>query len=100
MAFKRFTVKGTQAPFPVDMLRHDEAWPETPADSNTIKTSFGFRHGRRSRWECRLISTAPSAPDVERWGEFSVEVKDVKHVEQGKPRRRSSGGGPKGRAPR
>jgi hypothetical protein len=71
---KKFRVKGTQTPFPVDMLRFDECWPETVQDSEKIKTSFGFRHGRRVRWEITLLSNRDNVPTTDRWQQFAVEV--------------------------
>jgi hypothetical protein len=71
---KRFTIKGVNTPFPIDMLRHDECWPATVQDSEKIKISFGYRHGRRVRWQLDLISKNDGSPSVERWLSFSVEV--------------------------
>jgi len=71
---KRFIVKGTNTPFPVDMLRHDECWPETVKDSTAIANSFGFRHGRRVRWQLTLLSNRDHVPTSDRWRSFSVEV--------------------------
>ncbi len=71
---KRFKVKGTNTPFPIDMLRFDECWPETVQDSTKISNSFGFRHGRRVRWELTLISKRNTVPTVERWQSFAIEI--------------------------
>ncbi len=71
---KRFIVKGTQTPFPIDMLRFDECWPATVQDSDKIKNSFGFRHGRRVRWQIQLVSKRNNVPTEERWNSYAVEV--------------------------
>lgn len=79
---KRFTIKGVQTPFPVDMLRFDECWPETVQDSEKIKNSFGFRHGRRVRWEVNLVSKNNNVPTVDRWQSFACEVVQEKRVKE------------------
>lgn len=71
---KRFTVKGINTPFPIDMLRFDECYPASVQDSTKIANSFGFRHGRRVRWELTLMSGRDTVPTVERWLSFAVEV--------------------------
>lgn len=77
---KKFTVKGNNTPFPIDMLRFEECWPDTVQDSTKISNSFGFRHGRRVRWELTLLSSRDSVPTVDRWLSFAVEVVSVEEV--------------------
>lgn len=84
---KKFTVKGTQTPFPIDMLRFDECWPATVQDSDKIKNSFGFRHGRRVRWEITLVSKNNLSPTQDRWQSFAVEVVDDSEIESYKERK-------------
>lgn len=71
---KKFRVKGTQTPFPIDLLRREECWPETIQDSEKIKNSFGFRHGRRVRWEVGLVSMRNTDPDVSLWESYACQV--------------------------
>ena len=84
---KKFTVKGVNTPFPLDMLRHDECWPGSVADSQKMANSFGFRHGRRVRWELTLISHRKDVPSVERWQSFAVEIVQDGEIESYKERR-------------
>ncbi len=77
---KRFTVKGNNTPFPIDMLRFEECWPASVQDSTKISNSFGFRHGRRVRWELTLLSGRDTAPTTDRWLSFAVEVVSVEDV--------------------
>ena len=78
---KKFRVKGQNTPFPLDMLRFDECWPATVEDSQRMSNSFGFRHGRRVRWELTLISNRQTVPTVDRWLSFAIEVIDDTDVE-------------------
>jgi len=84
---KKFTVKGQNTPFPIDMLRFDECWPASVEDSTKVSNSFGFRHGRRVRWELTLISPRQTSPTVDRWQSFAVEVVDEKDIETFKERK-------------
>jgi hypothetical protein len=84
---KRFTVKGINTPFPIDMLRFDECWPETVTDSGKLANTFGFRHGRRVRWTLTLVSNRDDAPTIDRWQSFSVEVVDQTGIETFKERK-------------
>ncbi len=77
---KKFTVKGNNTPFPIDMLRFDECWPASVEDSTKISNSFGFRHGRRVRWELTLLSMRDNVPSADRWLSFAVEVVSVEDV--------------------
>ena len=92
---KKFCVKGTQTPFPIDMLRFDECWPETVQDSEKIKNSFGYRHGRRVRWEINLVSKRNNVPTHDRWQSFAVEVVEESRVpERPEPPNPPGGGKP------
>lgn len=84
---KKFTVKGQNTPFPLDMLRFDECWPASVEDSTTMANSFGFRHGRRVRWQLTLISPRQESPTVDRWQSFAIEVIDDKDIETFKERK-------------
>ncbi len=84
---KRFTVKGINTPFPIDMLRFDECYPESVEDSSKLSNTFGYRHGRRVRWTLTLVSERDTSPSVERWQSFAVEVVDVTDVETYKEKR-------------
>lgn len=77
---KKFTVKGNNTPFPIDMLRFDECWPASVQDSTKISNSFGFRHGRRVRWELELLTARDTAPTEDRWLSFAVEIVGVQSV--------------------
>jgi len=77
---KRFTVKGINTPFPIDMLRFDECWPATVEDSGKLANTFGFRHGRRVRWQLTLVSMRDTVPTADRWLSFAIEVVSVDDV--------------------
>lgn len=83
---KTYRVKGTQTPFPIDMMLHDQCWPAAPEDVTKIQNSFGFRHGRRVRWEINVISENANSPDVARWRTFGVEVIRIEEIETFKER--------------
>ena len=84
---KKFTVKGINTPFPIDMLRFDECWPASVEDSGKLSNTFGFRHGRRVRWQLTLISTRQDAPTVDRWLSYSIDVVEDEDVETYKERK-------------
>ena len=84
---KKFTVKGINTPFPIDMLRHDECWPASVEDAGRLSNTFGFRHGRRVRWQLTLISNRQNVPSVERWQSFAIEIVDDKDIESFKERK-------------
>jgi len=84
---KRFTVKGMNTPFPIDMLRFDECWPASVEDSSRLSNTFGFRHGRRVRWTLTMVSNRQNVPTVDRWLSFACEVEDITDVESQKEKR-------------
>ncbi len=84
---KKFTVKGINTPFPIDMLRHDECWPASIEDSGRLSNTFGFRHGRRVRWELTLISNRNNVPTVDRWLSFAIEIVHDEAIETFKERK-------------
>ena len=84
---KKFTVKGINTPFPIDLLRFDECYPATVEDSSKLANTFGYRHGRRVRWTLTLVSNRNDAPTIDRWESFAVEVVDVTDVETFKEKR-------------
>jgi len=84
---KKFTVKGINTPFPIDMLRFDECWPAQVEDSGRLANTFGFRHGRRVRWELTLLSNRNDVPTTERWNSFAIEVTNDNVIETFKERK-------------
>lgn len=71
---KRFTVSGRAVGFPVDMLRHDRAWPASREDSDTIAGSYGDRSGRARRWQITLETDNDAAPSIARWQSYGLSV--------------------------
>ena len=71
----RITVTGSSS-FPVDMLRHGQAWPASEADASLIEESMRPRLGEdEERYEVRLV--ALKAPAGERWHSFGWRVEEV-----------------------
>ncbi len=69
MSAHNFKVRG-RTPFPLDMLRHDECWPEVEEDVVRIEQS------RELSIEALTVSleTWHSSPTVARWASFGWEV--------------------------
>lgn len=75
--FTSFTVTGS-GPFPMDMLRYDQAWPLTSEDAQKVTASFADGPGF-VKWEVRLsmVKRAKGGPTVERWKSFCCKVTEV-----------------------
>lgn len=75
--FTSFTVTGS-GPFPMDMLRYDQAWPMTTEDAQKITQSFDDPAGM-VKWEVRLTMAQKNklAPTLERWKSFCCKVTEV-----------------------
>lgn len=67
-----FTVRG-RGPFPLSMLRFDEAFPASDEDANKIEESIRMF----MKWEVNLRSNARHAPTVGRWESFNCKVDPV-----------------------
>lgn len=63
----RFIVEG-RGPFPLDMLRHDEAWPRTETDANIAQDA------ERERRSVTLLSGRVTGPTHGRWASFGWPV--------------------------
>ncbi len=74
-----YTVEGPVGAFPVDMLRHDAAWPCTQEDVQKITDSLSaeVRHEWRKAGTRRLLVHVQSYtdPTVGRWESFGWRVK-------------------------
>lgn len=71
----RITVTGA-SPFPVDMLRHGQAWPAEEADSSLIAATLRPSLVERSeRFEVHLV--ALKTPEGARWASFGWRVEEV-----------------------
>jgi hypothetical protein len=66
-----FTVKGL-GQFPLDMLRYDNAWPNSEADSSLMQAED---LGRLAHREITLRSL--TGPTAARWSSFGWEVTEV-----------------------
>jgi hypothetical protein len=63
-----------RGPFPIDMLRHDYAWPRQTEDGARIAASFVPSEGPgRSLRECELVCLGH--PTVDRWRSFGCGVR-------------------------
>ena len=69
----KFTVTGV-GPFPVDMMRFEECWPEGIADANAIERSFTEGAGRVQVRLCCEQTAAMSRPTAKRWESFNWRV--------------------------
>lgn len=65
----RFAVEG-RGTFPIDMLRHDLAWPRTELDSEMLECGRGLR-------TVQLVSASLTLPTIRRWNSYGWEVKEV-----------------------
>lgn len=77
-----FTVSGT-LPFPLDMLRYDNAWPHTESDAMRIGEACDsrfrqarFKDDKQYRWTVTLTTHAGD-PTIGRWRSFGWEVDEV-----------------------
>jgi hypothetical protein len=71
----KFVVHG-RGPFPLDMLRYDECYPDSTADAELIALSFDTEC-RPSSWKIALRTNQAIRywqPCVARWASFSVSV--------------------------
>lgn len=66
----QYKVRG-RGPFPIDMLRHDQAWPVSPDDS--AKISIGIEHDAAYDWRTIFLNGV-ARPSVARWKSFTWEV--------------------------
>ena len=64
-------------PFPIDMLRYDQAVPATEADANRISRSVRDE-GSKERFGIDLLSV--NRPNLERWKRFHWEVALVEEM--------------------
>lgn len=71
-ALYEYYVTGTGV-FPIDMLRHDSAWPATGEDAAAIEWGFTERIPRRT---VKLRSYRE--PTVARWSSFTWSVSAIK----------------------
>lgn len=71
-----FIVEGPRGSgFPLDMLRHDEAWPEGSADAELIrKLLAGEIEDLPRRVRVRLRTAFHAAPTRGRWMSFAWEA--------------------------
>lgn len=75
MSTKTFHLTVTwRGPFPMDMLRHDCAWPRSTEDGSRIAASFipTDAPGSRPIRECELTALFPHA---DRWRSFGCGVR-------------------------
>jgi hypothetical protein len=81
---KRFIAEVTfKGEFPLDMLRHDGAYPETSEDVRKIRESFNPRTRPRGPVTVKIGTAiiggvAVSAFTVARWNSFGCEVRNIK----------------------
>jgi len=73
----RWIVVTGRTPFPVDMLRYDQAWPAREADSITI-SQLNHMHSRETLPEgseapCVRLNTV-KVPTLDRWASFGWRV--------------------------
>lgn len=69
-----YVVKG-HWPFPVDMLRHDQSTPATPADAEMVTLLSGDHAPDRAAFkDVEITLTGPSRPNTARWESFRWEV--------------------------
>lgn len=56
--------------FPLDMLRHDRCWPDTPADATLIEDSFldGIKYREVN------LRTDQRSINIDRWVSFMCKV--------------------------
>lgn len=76
----RFVVEGSGA-FPFDMLRYDQAFPESEV-RDSPHLGFTRDHGDEYFGTRRitLLSDCPHAPTFDRWKSFGWRVADAEHV--------------------
>ncbi|KKN03267.1 hypothetical protein LCGC14_1109330 [marine sediment metagenome] len=71
----RYQVRGS-GPFPLDMLRYAEAWPDTDFDAGTIGRSLAESAAARDddRW---VVTLRGRRFCEKRWNSFMCEVREV-----------------------
>jgi hypothetical protein len=62
------------APFPIDMLRHDECWPTTSEDAVMVQTA-SVRDSVSINKRFRISITSGREPTPSRWGKFGWGVR-------------------------
>ena len=75
-----FIVAGT-GPFPVDMLRFDQCWPQSGADAAAIALDTRDMHARESRRCVTLCTGRRFGATIRRWESFGWRV--ISHDEIG-----------------
>lgn len=74
-----YNVTGS-GPFPIDMLRYDQAWPKSEGrDSAAIESSFLPRQGARVR---EITLGSHTTPTEVRWKSFGWTVDKVSRTRQ------------------
>jgi hypothetical protein len=73
---KRFVISGRAIGFPIDMLRRDQCWPASKADSELIQASYGDRSGRARRWTIMLETdnAEKDVPSIADWKSFGIDI--------------------------
>lgn len=74
--FYEYFVTG-HGPFPIDMLRHDGAWPATGEDAAKIEWSFCLSHSELQAQRLKTQSIklwSHREPTIERWKSFNWSV--------------------------
>lgn len=74
----KYTVKGGR-PFPIDMLRYDQSWPESETDARVIEACLDYAQPGQHR-TVTLLTDSPQPPNVDRWRSFGWDVVEAARV--------------------
>lgn len=77
-----YTVEGV-GDFPLDMLRHDRAYPADAESVAAILKGLAWAAVKRSRTPLRVSLCADRAPMVERWRSFGWTVTVMRAAPEG-----------------
>lgn len=66
-----------RGPFPMDMLRHDRAWPRSTQDGAKIAASFVPSEVPGSRAICEVELNCIGYPTLDRWSSFGCGARVI-----------------------